>query len=120
LAVSIRLRKHGHKKQPFYRIVVTDSRKPRDGRFIEIIGHYNPLTEPEQVDVNQERLTKWLGNGAQPSSTVKNLLKRKGIWKEDNPRGQNKQTPKKVAIEEPQEITNESPAEEEINAKVDE
>lgn len=80
MAVRIRLRRMGRKKRPFYRIVAADSRSPRDGRFIETLGTYNPLTEPAAVDVKEERVFYWLKNGAQPTQTVKNLLRHKGIW----------------------------------------
>ena len=74
--VKIRLRRMGAKKNPFYRIVVADSRKPRDGRFIEEIGTYNPLTTPSEIKVNLERAKYWMSNGAQPTDTVKTLLKK--------------------------------------------
>lgn len=77
--VKIRLRRMGAKKAPFYRIVVADSRYPRDGRFIEEIGYYNPLTDPAEVKVDAEKVQKWIGNGAQPTDTVKSLLKKNGI-----------------------------------------
>lgn len=76
MAVKIRLKRMGAKKAPFYRIVVSDSRSPRDGRFIEEIGYYNPLTEPVDIKVNQERAEYWIGCGAQPSDTVRGLLKK--------------------------------------------
>lgn len=79
MAVKIRLRRMGAKKAPFYRIVVADSRYPRDGRFIEEIGYYNPLTDPAEVKVDAEKVQKWIGNGAQPTDTVKALLKKNGI-----------------------------------------
>jgi len=79
MAVKIRLRRMGAKKTPFYRIVVADSRYPRDGRFIEEIGYYNPLVEPAEVSVDGERVKDWIAKGAQPTDTVKSLLKRKGI-----------------------------------------
>ncbi|KYD09455.1 MAG: 30S ribosomal protein S16 [Caldibacillus debilis] len=79
MAVKIRLKRMGAKKSPFYRIVVADSRSPRDGRFIEMIGTYNPLTEPAQVEINEELALKWLRNGAKPSDTVRSLLSKKGI-----------------------------------------
>jgi small subunit ribosomal protein S16 len=69
----------GMKKQPFYRIVVTDSRNARDGRFIEEIGFYNPLTEPVEIKIDQERAKYWLGNGAQPTDTTRALLKKGGV-----------------------------------------
>ena len=81
MAVKIRLRRMGAKKSPFYRIVVADSRYPRDGRFIEEIGTYNPLTDPATVTVDAEAAKKWLANGAQPTDTVKSLLKKNGIEK---------------------------------------
>lgn len=77
--VKIRLRRMGAKKAPFYRIVVADSRYPRDGRFIEEIGYYNPLEEPAVVKVDVEKAQKWIANGAQPTDTVKDLLKRAGV-----------------------------------------
>lgn len=80
MAVRIRLRRGGKKKQPFYRIVAADSRSPRDGRFLEIIGHYNPIPKVEEVDVKHDRLIYWLKEGAKPTDTVRSLLKRKGIW----------------------------------------
>ena len=69
----------GAKKAPFYRIVVADSRYPRDGRFIEEIGYYNPLTNPVEVKVDAEKVQKWISNGAQPTDTVKSLLKKNGV-----------------------------------------
>lgn len=79
MAVRIRLRRLGAKKAPFYRIVVADSRSPRDGRFIEEIGYYNPITEPSTIKVDAEKAQKWLSTGAQPSDTVKSLFARAGI-----------------------------------------
>ena len=81
MAVKIRLKRMGSKKAPFYRIVVADSRSPRDGRIIEQIGYYNPLTEPTTLEVKEELALKWLANGAQPSDTVRNLLSQKGVLK---------------------------------------
>jgi small subunit ribosomal protein S16 len=77
--VKIRLRRMGAKKNPFYRIVVADSRFPRDGRFIEEIGTYNPLTNPSEIKVNGERALEWIKTGAQPTDTVKALLKKAGV-----------------------------------------
>ena len=77
--VKIRLRRVGAKKQPSYRVVVTDVRSPRDGAFIDIIGHYNPLTDPETVVINEERALHWLRQGAQPTNTVARLLTKSGI-----------------------------------------
>ena len=79
MAVKIRLRRMGAKKAPFYRIVVADSRYPRDGRFIEEIGTYNPMTEPTTVTVDAEKAKKWIANGAQPTETVRDLLKKNGV-----------------------------------------
>ncbi len=79
MAVKIRLRRMGAKKAPYYRVVVADSRYPRDGRFIEEIGTYNPLTEPTTFTVDAEKVNQWISNGAQPTDTVKSLLKKNGI-----------------------------------------
>ncbi|MDU7337392.1 MAG: 30S ribosomal protein S16 [Clostridium sp.] len=79
MAVKIRLRRMGAKKAPFYRIVVADSRFPRDGRFIEEIGYYNPMEEPSVVKVDAEKAKKWISNGAQPTDTVKALFKKHGV-----------------------------------------
>ncbi|NLK40210.1 MAG: 30S ribosomal protein S16 [Clostridiales bacterium] len=81
MAVKIRLRRMGAKKAPFYRIVVADSRSPRDGRAIEEIGYYNPLTNPADIKIDAEKAQKWLENGAQPTETVRSLLKKSGIMK---------------------------------------
>lgn len=78
MAVKIRLKRIGAKKNPFYRVVVADSRYPRDGRFIEEIGTYNPLVEPVQINIDGEKAAKWIKNGAQPTDTVKALLKKSG------------------------------------------
>ncbi len=79
MAVKIRLRRMGAKKAPFYRVVVADSRFPRDGRFIEEIGTYNPMTEPAQISIDADKAKTWIKNGAQPTDTVKILLKKSGI-----------------------------------------
>ncbi len=79
MAVRMRLKRMGAKKRPFYRIVVADSRAPRDGKFIEEIGYYNPISEPVEIKIDGEKAQKWLKNGAQPSDTVKSLLKKQGI-----------------------------------------
>ena len=81
MAVKIRLKRMGAKQNPFYRIVVADSRYPRDGRFIENIGYYNPNTKPADVKIDSEAALKWLSNGAQPSDTVRNLLSEAGVLK---------------------------------------
>ena len=79
MAVKIRLRRLGAKKAPFYRIVVADSRYPRDGRFIEELGYYDPTKDPAVVQIDGEKAKKWIGNGAQPTDTVKALLKKNGV-----------------------------------------
>ena len=84
MATKIRLRRMGAKKAPFYRVVVADARSPRDGRFIEEIGYYNPISEPTELKINEEQALKWLNNGAEPSDTVKQLLKKTGIWAKRN------------------------------------
>jgi len=79
MAVKLRLKRMGAKKAPFYRIVVADSRSPRDGKFIENVGTYNPLTTPAEIKVDEELALKWLNNGAVPTDTVKNILSKAGI-----------------------------------------
>ncbi|MBB5149890.1 MULTISPECIES: 30S ribosomal protein S16 [Ureibacillus] len=79
MAVKIRLKRMGAKKSPFYRIVVADSRSPRDGRSIETVGTYNPLTVPATINIDEEKALKWLANGAKPSDTVRNLFSQQGI-----------------------------------------
>ena len=81
MAVKIRLRRMGAKKNPFYRIVVADSRYPRDGRFIEEIGTFDPMKSEDQININAEAAHKWIANGAQPTDTVKELFKKSGIIK---------------------------------------
>ena len=81
MAVKLRLKRRGAKKAPFYRIVAADSRSPRDGRFIETVGTYNPLTTPAEVKVDEELAIKWLKNGATPTDTVRNILSKAGIMK---------------------------------------
>ena len=81
MAVKIRLKRMGSKRNPFYRIVVADSRSPRDGRFIETVGTYNPVVNPAGVKVDEEAVLKWLANGAQPSDTIRNILSKEGIMK---------------------------------------
>ena len=76
MAVRIRLKRMGAKKKPFYRVVVADARSPRDGRFIEEIGYYNPLTDPAQIKIDEEKALKWLATGAQPSDTVRSLFRK--------------------------------------------
>jgi small subunit ribosomal protein S16 len=79
MAVKIRLKRMGAKKSPFYRIVVADARSPRDGRQIETIGTYNPLTQPATINIDEDLALKWLKNGAKPSDTVRNLFSKQGI-----------------------------------------
>ena len=79
MAVKIRLRRMGMKKNPIYRVIVADSRSPRDGKFIEEIGFYNPLVNPAEFKVDGEKVKTWIKNGAQPTETVKSLLKKNGI-----------------------------------------
>jgi small subunit ribosomal protein S16 len=79
MAVKIRLTRMGTKKKPFYRIVVADSEAPRDGRFIEIVGNYDPLKDPAEINLKEERIEDWLSKGAKPTVTVSSLLKKKGL-----------------------------------------
>ena len=79
MAVKIRLTRMGDKKSPFYRVVVADSRSPRDGRFVEILGTYNPLTNPAEIKLDVEKAKKWIANGAQPTDTAKDLLVKSGV-----------------------------------------
>lgn len=79
MAVKLRLQRLGKKKQPFYRIVAADSRSPRDGKFIEVVGTYNPRFNPPEVVIKEVKALKWLKNGAQPTDTVRSLLKKEGI-----------------------------------------
>jgi small subunit ribosomal protein S16 len=80
VATKIRLRRMGAKKNPFYRIVVADARSPRDGRFIEEIGYYDPGTDPASIKIDEEKALKWLADGAKPTDTAKSLLQKQGIW----------------------------------------
>ena len=81
MAVKMRLKRMGAKKAPFYRVVVADSRSPRDGKFIETVGTYNPLTTPAEIKINEELALEWLSKGAVPTDTVKNILSKAGIMK---------------------------------------
>ena len=81
MAVKIRLKRIGAKKAPFYRVVVADERSPRDGKFIEEIGYYNPLTDPVEIKIDAEKAAKWIANGAQPTETVRSILKKADIIK---------------------------------------
>ncbi len=85
MAVKLRLRREGTVKRPHYRVVAADSRSPRDGRFIEIIGDYHPLEEPSAIRIDEERALHWLRNGAQPSSAVEKLLRITGVWEQFKP-----------------------------------
>jgi small subunit ribosomal protein S16 len=85
MAVKLRLRREGTKKRPHYHIVAADSRSPRDGRFIEILGEYHPLDEPSTIVVDDDRALHWLRNGAQPSETVTQLLRITGVWEQFKP-----------------------------------
>lgn len=98
MAVKLRLRRLGKKKQPIYKIVAADARSPRDGKFIEAIGLYNPLTNPASIDIKEERALYWLNNGAQPTDTVRSLLSKKGILLERHLR--RKGLPEEKIIEE--------------------
>ena len=80
MAVKLRLKRMGAKQKPFYRIVAADSRSPRDGRFIETVGTYNPILKENNVTVDEEKIAKWINNGAQPTDTVKSLLSKNGVW----------------------------------------
>ena len=80
MGVRIRLARHGKKKAPFYRLIVADSRSPRDGRFIEMLGTYNPMTDPAEVKVDEDRAMHWLKQGAIPSDTARALLRKVGVW----------------------------------------
>ena len=82
MAVKLRLKRMGAKQKPFYRIVAADARSPRDGRFIETVGTYNPVANPAEIKIDKEIALKWLNNGAQPTDTVATLLKKEGIMKE--------------------------------------
>lgn len=81
MAVKLRLKRMGAKQRPFYRIVAADSRSPRDGRFIEVVGTYNPITNPAEIKVDEEKAMYWLSNGAIPTDTVKTLLSKQGVMK---------------------------------------
>jgi len=97
MAVKLRLRREGTTKKPHYRVVVADSRSPRDGRFIEVIGHYHPMQEPSGIEIDGARALYWLSNGAQPSSQVEKLLRITGVWEEFKPGDQ----PKRQRTEKP-------------------
>ncbi len=121
MAVSIRLRRGGKKKKPFYRIVAADSRSPRDGRFIEILGFYNPIRE-EEFEVKTDRVIYWLGVGAKPSDSVRTLLKRKGLWKDivngSVPEGSKKEPETKIDLESIKETVSQDSVKEEESEKI--
>ena len=94
MAVKIRLSRHGAKKRPYYRVVVADGRMPRDGRYIELVGRYNPLTNPKTIDLDVEKIDEWIAKGAQPSTTVSHLI---DIVKEGAPAPEKKQKLSKKA-----------------------
>jgi len=110
MAVKIRLRRMGAKKKPFYRIIVADSRSPRDGRFIEEIGTYDPMKDPSEIKIDAEKALKWIGNGAQPTESVKTLLKNAGVVAEK--KGKEDNVPKKVFRVKEEPIAEEEPKEE--------
>ena len=93
MAVRIRLQRHGKKRRPFYRLVAADSRSQRDGRFIERIGHYDPMTDPASIVIDAEKALKWLRTGAQPSDTAKDLMSKAGVWEQFINETQGKPTP---------------------------
>jgi small subunit ribosomal protein S16 len=114
MAVKLRLKRMGSKQKPFYRIVAADSRSPRDGRFIEIVGTYNPIKKPAELSIDEEKALKWLNNGAIPTDTVKNLFTQKGInakYAESKVKKSTKAPAKKAAVKE------EKPAEKKTTAK---
>ena len=101
MAVKLRLKRMGSKQKPFYRIVAADSRSPRDGRFIETVGTYNPIKKDAEITVDEEKVLSWLGKGAQPTDTVKSILSNKGIMKKyaDSKKKETKKAPKKTKKE---------------------
>ncbi|MCT3049195.1 30S ribosomal protein S16 [Leuconostoc mesenteroides] len=100
MAVKIRLKRMGAKKRPFYRVVIADSRSPRDGRFIETVGTYNPISQPAEIKLDEEKILSWLGNGAQPSDTVRNLLSNASILAKYNESKSGKKPAKKTTTKE--------------------
>jgi small subunit ribosomal protein S16 len=97
MAVKMRLRREGKRKQPYYRVVVADARSPRDGRFIEDIGYYQPLREPSEIEIDRDRALYWLSEGVQPSDAVLQLLRVSGIWEDFRPGDGGRQRPAAVA-----------------------
>ncbi len=119
MSVRIRLRRMGRKKRPFYRIVVADSRSPRDGEYIESLGYYNPLTEPAEVHVDEEKTISWLNRGAVPSDTALSLLKKAGVLRKRHERQRREALIKALSsgedTSETPESTEESPAQPEVS-----
>ncbi len=113
MAVKIRLQRLGRKKRPFYRLVAADARAQRDGVFLERLGHYNPITEPAEVLIDEEKALKWLRRGAQPTDTAKRLLSQQGIWKKFTYEKLGKPLPdvEESVTDEPAEETETAPAE---------
>jgi len=99
MAVKLRLKRMGSKQKPFYRIVAADSRSPRDGRFIEVLGTYNPLLKTDKVTLEEEKIVSWLKNGAEPTDTVKSILSNAGLWAKYKAETVKKAAPKKVKAE---------------------
>ena len=113
MAVKLRLKRMGAKKRPFYRIVAADSRSPRDGKFIELVGTYNPIMQPAEIKVNEEVALKWLNNGAIPTDTVKNLFTEKGInakFASSKVKASTKKAPKKEEVKETKAPAKKAPA----------
>lgn len=115
MAVRIRLQRLGRKKRPYFRLVAADARAQRDGVFLERLGHYNPITDPADVEIDEEKALKWLRRGAQPSDTAKRLLSQQGIWKKFTYEKLGKPLPdaEESATDEPPEETDTSPSEDE-------
>ncbi len=98
MAVTMRLRRMGRRNRPFYRLVIADSRYPRDGRFVDQVGHYDPLCDPAEVVIDEEKVMKWLGNGVELSDTVRTILSREGVlkrWHESKTAGSKRAEPAK-------------------------
>lgn len=110
MAVRIRLQRMGRKKRPFYRVVVADSRTNRDGRYIEKLGYYNPLTDPAEIVINEERALEWLHRGAQPSDTAKSLLRKTGVWQKFHEQRLAAKSRRSEVSQAPQETNPEAPA----------
>ena len=108
MAVRIRLQRHGKKRRPFYRLVAVDSRSQRDGRFIERIGHYDPMTDPANIVIDAEKALKWLRTGAQPSDTAKDLMSKAGVWEQfiNEKQGQPTPTPETESMPASEEDSN--------------